>query len=115
MSLAINEDVDIQILIILILTENKSLLCKAILKPIWGVQLPQASDSNIEILERFQNKYLGIIVNAPYYVTNDALHHDLNVLYVKNEIKRLSQRYADRMEERSNILAINFTKQVETT
>jgi len=34
-------------------------------------------------------------------------HHDLNVPYVRGEIKRLSQRYADRMEEYPNILAIN--------
>jgi len=45
--------------------ENK--LYKAILKPIWtyGVQLwDTASNSNIEILQKFQNKYLRIIVNA---------------------------------------------------
>jgi len=62
-----------------------------------------ASNSNIEILQRFQNKYLRIIVNAPWYVTNDTLHHDLNVPYLKDEIKKLSQRYADRMEENLNI------------
>jgi len=42
-------------------------LYKAILKPIWiyGVQLwGTAANSNIEIIQRFQNKYLRIIVNA---------------------------------------------------
>jgi hypothetical protein len=41
---------------------------KAILKPIWtyGIQLwGTASTSNIEILERFQSKVLGMIVDAP--------------------------------------------------
>jgi len=33
--------------------------------------------------------------------------------YVRDEIKRLS-RYADRMEENSNILAINLMKEVKT-
>jgi len=73
--------------------ENKLLLYKAILKPIWtyGVQLwGTASNSNIEIIQRFQNKYLRIIVNAPWYVTNDTLHHNLNVPYVRDEIKKLS-------------------------
>jgi len=56
----------------------------------------------MEILQRFQNEYLRIIVDAPWYVINDTLHHDLNVPYVRDEIKRLSQRYADRMEEYSN-------------
>jgi len=34
----------------------------------------------------------------------DTLHHDLNVPYVRDEIKRLSQRYADRLEERPNTI-----------
>jgi len=44
----------------------------------------------MEIIQRFQNEYLRIIVNAPCYVSNDTLHHDLNVSYVTDEIK--SQR-----------------------
>jgi len=68
--------------------ENKLLLYKVILKPIWayGVQLwaSTASNSNIEILQRFQTKYLRIIVNASWYVINDTLHHDLNVPYVRD-------------------------------
>jgi len=61
----------------------KLLLYKAILKYIpnlfgligqlWGT----VCNSNIEILQRFQNKYLRIIVNAPWY-SNDTLHRDLN-------------------------------------
>jgi len=70
-----------------------------------------ASNLNMEMLQRFQNGYLGIIVNAPWYVSNDTLHHDLNVPYVSDEIKRLGQRYADKMEERPNIVV----KEVETT
>jgi len=66
----------------------------------------------IDILQRFQNR---IIVNAPWYVTDDTLHHDLNVPYVRDEIKRLSQRYADRMEEYPNIFATNLMKKVKTT
>jgi len=52
----------------------------------------------MEIIQRFRNKYLRIIVNAPWYVTNDTLHHDLNVPYVRDEIKKLSQR----LEEHPN-------------
>jgi len=44
-------------------------------------------------------------------VKRDTLHHDLNVPYVKDEIKR--QRYADRIEKHPNILAV--MKQVKTT
>jgi len=94
--------------------ESKLLLYEAILKSIWtyGVQL-WSTNSNIKIIQRFQNKYLRIIVNAPWYV-NDTLHHDLNVSYVKDEIKKLSQRYADRLEERPNILASDLMSDAET-
>jgi len=47
---------------------SKLLVYKAILKPIWtyGVQLwGSASNSNIDILERFQSKALRIITEAP--------------------------------------------------
>jgi len=68
--------------------ESKLLLYKATLKPIWiyGVQLwDTAANSNMEIIQRFPKKYLRIIVN----VTNDTLHHDLNVPC--REMKKLSQ------------------------
>jgi len=38
-----------------------------------------------------------------------------NVPYVRDEIKRFSQRYADRMEEHPNILATNLMKEVKAT
>jgi len=68
-----------------------------------------STNSNIKIIQSFQNKYLRIIVNAPWYVTNDTLYHDLNVPYIRDEIKKLSQRYADRLEEQPNI-AIDFMR-----
>jgi len=42
---------------------------------------------------------MSTIVKAPCYVTNDILHHDPNVPCVRDEIKRLSQRYTDKIEE----------------
>jgi len=63
---------------------------------------------------KIQNKYFRIIVNAPWYVTNDTLHHDLNVPYVRDEIKKFSQRYADRLEEHPNT-AIDFMSDAETS
>jgi len=71
-----------------------------------GVQLwNTAFNSIIEILQRFRNEYLRIIVNAPWYVSNDTSHHDVNALYIRGEIRRFSQRYADRLEEHPNVLA----------
>jgi hypothetical protein len=48
--------------------ENKILLYKTILKSIWSYGIPlwgTASQSNIEMLQRFQNKILRTITNAP--------------------------------------------------
>jgi len=62
--------------------ENKVLIYKSILKPIWTYGIPlwgTASNSNIEILQRFQNKVLGSIVNAPWYVPNTILYADLQI------------------------------------
>jgi len=101
------------------LPAGKLPLYKATLKSIliisYGVQSWSiASNSNIEILQRFQNKYLRIIVDVPWYISNDTLHHDLNVSYVRDEIRKLSQRY-DRMEKHPNKLAINLMRNAKTS
>jgi len=51
--------------------EIKLLIYKSILKTIWiyGITFcGTASNSNIEILQRYQNKVLQAIVNAPSYI-----------------------------------------------
>jgi len=60
-----------------------------ILKPIWtyGIELwGCASKSNIAIMQRYQTKILGSIANAPWYVTNQTLHTDLQIPYVRTVI-----------------------------
>jgi hypothetical protein len=77
-------------------TTNKLLMYKTILKLIWtyGIQLwGNASTSNIEILERFQSKVLGIIMDAPWYVPNSLFRKDLSCPTVKEEIRRYSSHY----------------------
>lgn len=66
---------------------------KCIIKPVWtyGIQLwGSAKNSNIEILERFQNKALRIIVGTSWYVTNKTIKDDLRILSVKEEIKNMA-------------------------
>ena len=75
---------------------NTLLIYKTILKPIWtyGITLwGTASNSNIEILQQFQNKVLRSIANAPWYVPNTLLHTDLQIPTVKAEIINLSIKY----------------------
>jgi hypothetical protein len=84
---------------------NKLLLYKTLLKPIWtyGIQLwGTASTSNIEKLERFQSKALRIIVDAPWYVPNNHIRRDLQLISVKEEIRRYSSQYIARLSTHSN-------------
>lgn len=90
---------------------NKLLLYKIILKPVWtyGIQLwGTASDSNIEILQRFQSTTLRMLVDAPWYVSNAILHQDLKMPTIEEEIRRSSANYQSRLERHPNHLAINL-------
>jgi hypothetical protein len=58
--------------------ENKLLIYKTILKPVWTygtVLWGCASKSNIAIIQRYQSKILRTITNAPCYVTNPNTSH----------------------------------------
>ena len=60
-----------------------------ILKPVWtyGIQLwGRTKQSNIDIIQRFQNKVLRNMVNAPWYIRNNDLHKDLKVDVMISEI-----------------------------
>jgi hypothetical protein len=75
-------------------THNKLVLYKQILKPVWtyGIQLWGCTKpSNIAIIQRFQNKVLRAIVNAPWYVRNADFHRDLKMEMVTAEIKRFAR------------------------
>jgi len=66
--------------------ENKIIIYKTVLKPVWtyGIELwGCASNSNIEIIQRYQSKILRILTNAPWYVTNHTPHSDLRIPYVR--------------------------------
>ena len=83
------------------------MLYKAILKPVWtyGIQLwGTASNSNIEILQRFQSKTLRSLIDAPWYVTNETIHRDLKIPTVKEEISKFSNRYNIRINNHQNLL-----------
>ena len=62
--------------------ENKLLLYKVIIKPIWtyGIELwGCSSKSSVTIIQRFQSKTLRLIADAPRYVSNQTLHADLSI------------------------------------
>ena len=70
-------------------THNKLVPYSHVLKSVWtyGIQLRgRTKRSNITIIQRFQNKVLRAIVNAPWYVRNADLHRDLKMEIVTGEI-----------------------------
>jgi len=88
-------------------------LYKAILKPIWayGIQMwGTASNSNIDILERFQAKVLRIITGSPWYVPNAIIHRDLRVSTVKHAARTYSIIYHRRLVNHPNKLAPSLVR-----
>jgi len=93
--------------------ENKLLVYKVILKPVWtyGIQLwGTASNSSLEILERFQSKALRIITDAPRYVPNTIFKLDLQLPTVKQEARRCSANCRKRLDTHPNNLANTLLK-----
>ena len=84
-----------------------------ILNTTYGIQLwGTASNSNIEILQRFQSKMLRSLINAPWYVTNETIHRNLKIPTVKEEIYKFRSRYNARVNNHHNPLV---TQLLETT
>jgi hypothetical protein len=88
--------------------ENKLLLYKTILKPIWTYCCPiwgLASHSNIEVIERFQTISIRVCTGDPTYVPNHEILRDLRIPTVKEEITRLAAIHSEKMVNHSNNLA----------
>jgi hypothetical protein len=96
---------------------NKFLIFKTILKPIWasGIKLwGTASMSSIEILKRFQSKSLGMIMDTPWYVPNTIIQKDLQILMVKHKISCYSYNYSKCLSMHPNELILNLQEPPET-
>jgi hypothetical protein len=93
--------------------DNKLLIYKAILKPVWlyGCQLwGTASIPNIERTERFKSEVLRIIVNASCFVPNWVIQQDLQIPYVTEEIKIFSEKYHLRLSAHPKQLGTDLLK-----
>jgi hypothetical protein len=75
--------------------------------------LGTTSTSNIEILERFQSKALRMIVDAPWYVPNILIRHDLQIPSAKEEISHYSSHYSARLTAHPNDILLTLLKQSE--
>jgi hypothetical protein len=53
-------------------------------------------------MQQSQSKILRMITNAPWYVTNQTLHDDLNVALIKDVIQEKSINHQDKLGNHSN-------------
>jgi len=59
-------------------------------------------------MQRFQNKVLRNIVNAPWYIRNNDLHRDLEVDGVSSEIQRFAQKHEERLHHHESAEALQL-------
>ena len=93
---------------------NKILIYKCILKPIWtyGIQLwGSAAKSNIDIIQRFQNKVIRAIVDAHRSSSNSDIQKDTPISTVTKEIRQHSLKYLNKLIDHPN----DYAKQLMTT
>lgn len=81
------------------------LVYKQVVKSVWiyGLQVWICTKaSNYACIERFQNRVLSYIVNAPWYVRNEDLHRKRQARTVKAEIKNFARRHEERLQKHPN-------------
>lgn len=66
-----------------------------------------ASKSSIQRIQRFQNKVLRGIVNAPWYAHNSDIHRDIGIRMITAKIKRIAKKHKDQLQH-TNVEAIQF-------
>jgi hypothetical protein len=81
-------------------TENKLIVYKAVMKPIWsyGIELWGLRQ------QRSQPKILRATANAPRYVTNHSLHTYFSIPYVIDIIHERINKNHIKLEDRPNPL-----------
>ena len=92
------------------------MLYKQIWKPVWpcGIQLCGCTEqSNNDITERFQNKALRNIVDAPGYIWNAGLHSDLQMEMVTNETGKSAKKPEERLLHHVNVETIQLLENSE--
>ncbi len=90
---------------------SKRLIYQMIFKPVWTYGIPlwgTTKPSNREIIQRFQNKVLRVITDAPWYISNKQLHEDLALDTVEETYRRHVDQYIKRLHNHPNTAAIQL-------
>jgi hypothetical protein len=72
--------------------------------PVWscGIQLwGCTSDSNIQVIQRYQNKVLKSIVNKPWYIRNSD-HRDLRIEVI-TDITKFANSHEKRLQTEETV------------
>jgi uncharacterized protein YeeX (DUF496 family) len=80
---------------------------KQVTRPVWsyGIQLWDcASESNIQVIQRYQNEVLKCIVDPPWYVRNSD-HRDLGIETVTDIIAKFAKSHEKRLQDHIDIEA----------
>jgi hypothetical protein len=91
--------------------KNRILIYKAVNNGIelWG----WASKSHTAIIQRQKSQILRQIVNAPWYITNCTLHHDLSIPTVQDVIKLKATRHISNIADHPNSLLRQLLEPVQ--
>ncbi|KFM83214.1 putative RNA-directed DNA polymerase from transposon BS, partial [Stegodyphus mimosarum] len=76
--------------------KRKRHLYIAIIRPIMCYASPAwatVTKNDLKKIQVIQSKYLRLITNAHYYVSNETLHRDLKIEYMKNFLDRVNDYF----------------------
>lgn len=85
--------------------QNKVLVYKQVIRPVWiyGIQLWGCTKkSNYACIQKFQNRVLRNMVNAPWYVRDKDLHRELQVEMVEDVIRKSAKSHEERLHRHPN-------------
>jgi hypothetical protein len=86
------------------------------LNPLWTYDLQLwrcTKQSNTDIIQRFQNKVLRNIVDAPWCIRNDDLHRGLQTEMFTHEIGKFAKKHEERLLQHVNVEAIQLLENSE--
>ena len=89
---------------------NNTSACETSFDPgYWDLELCGCTkQSNTDIIQRFQNKVIRNIVDAPWYIRNADLRRDLQMEMVTNEIDKFAKKREERVLHHVNVEAIQL-------
>lgn len=90
---------------------NKRLVYESIIKPIWlyGIQVWGCTkQSNRNIIQKCQNKFLRLITKAYRYVSNSEIHKDLKIKMINEVVEEYAGKHKKRLLNHTNVEAIQL-------